>query len=314
MKIRDLYSYSETELIDSTIDFCIVASGYESRSCSLAKFLSRKENILQKMVWGFKEYHSEKSRLKNDEIFKSLSYHFTTFSGSDSVLPYSIVKTLLGEQDGKERLTFLIDVSAMSRTWYGAIIRALAEVKYDIPIRTIFAYTPAIWKNEKYEYPPIEVLAPLPGYSSHALPNKPTALIIGLGQEDGRALGLKEHLDPQKYVCFYTSPGIDQHYEDEVIAANSDLLEKLDLNCRYAYNIYDTFGSYKMLESVCNGLIRDYRIVLASMGPKIFGIYCFLLATAKPEISVWRVSSATSQKPIDQKPSKERILFRVDWE
>jgi hypothetical protein len=315
MNMKSISSFSQDELKDMDVDVCIIASGYESRARTLAQDLAKhKVNIANKYAWGFKEYSQEKIRLKNDLAVKELGYKQEIFPGNNSLLPNIRIKELLMDGNRKKQLIYIVDVSSMSRTWYGAIIQALSQLSYDGPIRTIFAYTPAVCRGEVSPFPPNEVLAPLPGYSSHALPNKPTALIIGLGQESGRALGLKEHLDPEAVLCFYTDPSTDCNYINKVLDANQDLLERLDQNYIYKYNVMDTFGTYKTLESICNGLMRDFRVVMASLGPKIFGIYCLLLATQKQNLSVWRVSPASSQKPVDQKPSQDRIYFAVDWQ
>jgi len=315
MKNRKFSSITEDELKSIDIDICIVASGYESRSRALATSLEKnKIRILSKFAWGFKEYNQEKVRLKNDSDLKKLGYEITPFSGSDSETPYKIIRELLLSYSEEQKVTFLFDISSMSRTWYAAIIQALAHFEFSVRVRTIFAYIPAVWKQNSSSFPPNEILAPLPGYSSHALPNKPTALVIGLGSESQRSIGLKEHLDPQLLICFFTNPGIDQNYENSVLSANQDLLENMSENNIYAYNIYDTFGTYITLESVINGLTKDYRVVLASLGPKIFGIYCLLISIANPSISVWRVSPATRQEPIDEKPTKKGIFFAIDWE
>lgn len=314
MKIKNFLSFTESDLSNTEIDICIAASGYESRSRSFAEKIDKlKVKVAHKYVWAFTENSTEKMRLKNDEKFKKLGFKPTIISGSDSQKPNKIIKKMLSEIKTNNQVTLLIDISSMTRTWYGAIIEALAQVESPIPLRTIFAYVPAVWKPVNKEYPSNEILGPVSGYSSHELPNKPTALIIGLGQEEGRALGLREHLDPEALVCFYANPSIDKRYEELVFEENKDLLDNLNSDYIYAYNIFDTFGTYKTLESVCNGLIRDYSIVLASLGPKIFGIYCFLLATMQPTISVWRVSPATKQEPIDHKPVKQYISFIVDW-
>jgi hypothetical protein len=81
----------------------------------------------------------------------------------------------------------------------------------------------------------------------------------------------------------------------------------------YAYDLFDTFATYKILESVCQGLLRNYRVVLASLGPKLFGLYCFLLHTNLREVSVWRVSPGTRERPVDKKPKRQQIILEVDW-
>jgi len=81
----------------------------------------------------------------------------------------------------------------------------------------------------------------------------------------------------------------------------------------FTYDLFDTFGTYAKLESICHGLSRNYCVVLASLGPKIFALYCFLLQLNIEDISVWRVSPATRQLPVDRKPSRASIFCVIEW-
>ena len=314
MKIMKISKIAFNQLRTINFDAVIVASGYESRARAFAQNLRIRLGATAslKCAWGFEEYADNPVREKNDTLLKRMGYKISVISGSDGESPEKWVSYLLTQNSDKP-LSLAIDISSMTRTWYGGIVKALSRVKHPYPVRSVFVYTPAVWSENKEPTPPNEVVGAVPGYASHALPDKPAALVIGLGKDYDRALGLNDYLDPHTTVCFYPSPGADPRYEPAVLDANADLLKSISDEYRYAYDLYDPFGSYKTLESVCQGLLRDYRVVLASLGPKIFGLYCFFIHVNYPEVSVWRVSPAARQKPVDHKPEKERIFLDVCW-
>jgi hypothetical protein len=314
MKMTKIFSIAFNDLQSRQVDGVFVASGYESRARAFAQQIRTLSNFkkVSKYAWGFKEYQDDPVRMKNDASLERMGYGMSIISSSDSDLPEKTLSDIILESS--RPLSLVVDISSMTRTWYGGIIKALSRAKHNFPIDIIFAYTPAVWSKNVEPIPPNEVVGPVSGYSSHVLPNKPTALIIGLGREDERAIGLIEYLDPKTTVCFYASPGSDVRYEDEVVGANDILFPPISPEKNYPYDLFDTFGTYKMLESVCQGLVRDYRVVLVSLGPKIFGLLCFMINISLPEISVWRVSPATRQTPIDHKPEKKKILLDVQWE
>jgi hypothetical protein len=201
----------------------------------------------------------------------------------------------------------------MTRAWYGGIVRALMQIERSENIVTRFVYIPAEYSDPPPHYPPNEVLAPVPGFTSLALPDKPTALIIGLGYDPDRALGLNDHLDPKTTLLFHADPGSDPRYARKVVDVNKELIEIVRPDHLFSYPLNDSVATYKLLESASRGLLRDWRLVLCSLGPKPFGLVCFLLAAYYEEISIWRVSACARQRPVDRKPKGDPILLEVEW-
>jgi hypothetical protein len=312
MKLLEIASISLEDTLKQNLDVIIVASGYESRARSIAKALTRVSNNAKKIAFGFAEYRTAPTRIQNDRVLKKLGFQIEIKSAGDGFSSDMWVYELLENCKDKDNISILIDISAMSRTWYGGIIKALRHCQLKNKIQATFAYTPTRINTPKPS-PPNEIVGPVFGYSALSRPNLPTALILGLGNDPGRALGLNDFLDPQVTICFYPKPGIDTRYEKMVSDANTDLFEIIDDQYIMYYDIFDVFGTFKKIESVCQGLIRNYRVVLASLGPKIFSLYCFLLNTDYPEISVWRVSPAMRQLPVDLKPSTSRIFVKTTW-
>jgi hypothetical protein len=62
--------------------------------------------------------------------------------------------------------------------------------------------------------------------------------------------------------------------------------------------------------------LRDsYRVVLASLGPKLYGLLCFLLATRFNDISVWRVSAGVFGQPRDAHADIDKVVVvSTIWE
>jgi len=101
----------------------------------------------------------------------------------------------------------------------------------------------------------------------------------------------------------------DLFYE-RVLQNNKDVLGRTNAEWIFEYDFSEPASTFAMMASIIGGLAGEYRIVLASLGPKIFGLLCFLLATKYPDLSVWRVSSGVHAEPRDSYPELERSVVR----
>lgn len=95
--------------------------------------------------------------------------------------------------------------------------------------------------------------------------------------------------------------------------ANEDLLDELISSNIFNYTMYDSVATFSLVESICTGLLKKYRVVLTSMGPKILSLCCFLVAVRHPEMSVWRVSPGAHGDVIDRNPSDTMVILETDW-
>ncbi|MCJ7645898.1 hypothetical protein MUO65_03200, partial [bacterium] len=265
-----------------------------------------------KTVFGFKEHKDEGSRPANDKKFKECGFSYSELSGNSS-FEFSVLMQQLFKDINAASCNLIIDISSMTRAWYGSLINTLwSETRYE-KVNASFIYVPAVFPKTHPEYPPNEIVAPVKGFAGLSLSDKPTALVVGLGQDEGRAIGLKESIDPHLTIAFYTSPSTDRRYYNSMMRANKDFLESIPNEGKFAYPILDTISTYNILESVCTGLVKNFRVVLASLGPKIFGLYCFLIASRYPEISVWRISAGQRGNVEDHKASKHQIILDTTW-
>lgn len=293
----------------------VTASGYESRARFVAEAIGAQDtSTCTCLVLSFAEHKSECARPENDAAFERLGYiPFLCRGRSDTEVSQVVAGAFEKLRDMPEPRV-LVDISSMTRAWYGAIVRNLMALRFDGNMVVHFTYTSAEFVPPPNEYPPNRIVGPVAGFTGNTLPTKPTALILGLGYDKDRAIGLKDHLDPQLTILFYADPASDVRYVPHVLSVNSGLVHEVGDECIFSYPFTDGAAAFRLLESVSNGLTYDWRVVLCSFGPKVFGLYCFLVASLTRDISIWRVTADLHEVPFDHKASGTPMLLQTRWE
>lgn len=291
-------------------DHCLFAAGYEERATSVAR--SSDLGDAQWTVWAFSEHRSAGHRRVNDKYFTSKGAATTTIPGDDTDAADSAASTFLNAAV-KSGGRILVDVSSMTRCWYGAVIRALQQVESTHDVEITFAYQPGAYRPPPSQRVINAIVGPVRGFSGFALPDAPSTLLLGLGYEPGRAMGVHAEIDPTRTICFYANPGTDPRFVEDVFRANQDLKKAAPLFPWTGYPLQDPFYTFHLVDSSCNALRRDGNVVLTNNGPKIFGLICFLVATRYPETSVWRISSGYKGTPIDRAPAGPPAGLTTTW-
>ena len=314
-----LASVKQLETLDQPqgYDLVICASGYESRAVAVVKSLQlANDNITgqHRIVMAFSEHIDAHARKGNDECFRSLGFLEKLCSGSSAEAAATIISSCLGMLQNRRSARILVDITSMTRSWYGAAVKALAQCKGCETISVHFAYTPANFIEPAPDYPPNRIVGPIAGFTGNTLPDKPTALVVGLGYDRDRALGLMDYLDPQLTLLFTSNPATDDQFLERVREVNKELYSELPQNQLFDYPVNDLVATFKLLESVCNGLRHDWRVVLCSFGPKAFGLCCSLIACVYKDLSIWRVSADQHETPIDHKPLGDPLILETIWQ
>jgi hypothetical protein len=295
-------------------DAVICASGYESRARNMAERLDAGGyKIRNKYAWAFTEHNNNCARPANDKCFEKLGYALVPCGGNSVFDVHQAFASVLTSIQERKSPRLLVDISCMTRAWYGEIVHMLLMFSAHEELQVDFAYTPSEFVAPPEEYPPNRVAGPVPGFVGMALPDKPTILGIGLGYHRDRAIGLKDYLDPKLTVLFHPNPSFDPRYVKSVSATNEQILSEVSLNNIVAYPVNDLVATFSMLNSLCEGLMRNSRVVLCSIGPKTFGLCCFLVATIQRDISIWRVSADAHETPIDHKPRGTPLVLSTIW-
>ena len=212
-----------------------------------------------------------------------------------------------------DTIRVLIDYSSMTRTWYAGLIETVLTFDSAKRVECVLSYSVAEYSAPRYASANASV-GPIPHFCSLGEPDKPTALVIGLGYEEERALGLWEYIDPGYTCAFYTDPALDHRFRDAVLENNHAFLSKLPKDRIYPYPVIDLQRTGDMLNSVCRALLEDYRVILAPLGMKPFSLLCLLLATKLSEADVWRVTAGTKTPPVDRKAAGPILALRAIFE
>lgn len=305
-------SVDEFSKSDQKKNLFLCASGYEERSRYFADHLEVRGD--RNVFLGFLENKLDLCRPENDEFYRKNKFEERELSGDSHKETYKILEALLNESDIQD-LKVTIDISSMTRAWYGNIIHGLSKENRFTSISVDILYVSAQHEGIVIPSEPNRIFSPLLGFSGLGLANKPTALLLGLGLDSVRAVGIIEEIDPKDVWAFYTDPAADDAVKRKILIANDSILRYIPLNNCIAYPLRNVFQSFHMLRSLVGALINDYRVVIVSLGPKIFGVSSMLISKEFPEVSVWRVSPGKKTEPRDRKPivGSETIL-RTIWE
>ena len=282
-----------TEDIDE-FELLIFAIGYETRSRYIAESLAGRFKFA--FAYVFSDHNelsfSDNLRFANDigaETFSDAS----KLSQSLSALPFL----------PREKVTFdgariIVDVSSMSRTVLSQIISQLLDDEIFEGAHIGFVYAAAEYTKPcslDYDFLDFQPMSEFSGWTS--APEKPLAMILGLGYEVDHALGAVEYLDPSATFCFYPK-GHDERYAAEVEKANGPLLTQLKSSRIIKYPVADPLHTFSLLSSIIQPLREAVRFVLVPMGPKIFVALCLVCQRLfGEEVSVWR-ASGHSHSPI----------------
>lgn len=311
MQLRSVKDGSPSELVARTSSL-IVGCGYEHRSQGVSSGLL--DLPPNRHALCFREHADAIARSENEAFFTSRGFSLQEVGSDDVKAVQSITHDALAAAVSLGK-GVAFDISTMTRSWHGAIISQLRLESYASQVETFFAYAPAQFAPPHLSTVPNEFVSPVEGFASLSTPDKPVALLIGLGYERESALGLQQLLDPAMTVLMIPRSGGGDKYHELVLRNNSEMLQRTAEEWVFDYSLSEPANTFAMLASIVGGIRQSYRVVLASLGPKIFGIMCFLLASKFSDVSVWRISSGVHSRPKDSYADLQRlVILDVVWE
>jgi len=311
MRIRSFADckVAEAEEISSAI---VVGCGYEQRSRGITSLFSRLPET--RIALCFQEFSTSLARQDNETYFRGNGFSLKTIGSNDPQQVQAALDQVIRDLPAHRR-SVVIDISTMTRSWHGALIRQLRMGNYGDDITTLFTYNPSIFRMPPSTVPRNEFVAPVEGFAALTTPELPVAAIIGLGYEKEGALGLQQLLDPALTILFKPNGGDGDRYHDYVLKNNREILARTPPELCFDYSLDSPAQTLSNLASMVGGLTDSYRVVLASLGPKMFGLISFLLTTQFPDISVWRISSGVHGHPRNSIADLERAtILKVNWQ
>ncbi|WP_417827589.1 hypothetical protein [Thalassospira sp.] len=267
----------------ASFDIFIYAVGYEERSSHVAKSFAKNSKIVLGFHFDDGKIHSfDKNKVFFEEI------EGIEFTKKDTISE-KIKENCAGVELKNSRIG--LDVSSLNRGAMARIIGELLDSDDFAGSHISILYAVAKFhppKSQDISFVDFQPIDGFGGWTRH--PERPAALLLGLGYETDHAVGAVEALDPSATFCFFPF-GFDERYEAAVRAANEPLLDIVKEDRIVSYPVKSPYQTYWQMNSLLRAAIGVSRPILVPMGPKIFCSLCLLCQRILgDEVSVWRAS------------------------
>jgi hypothetical protein len=305
MKINYLTSIEDIKSIN--VDYFICCSGFESRS---SYFFKQYKNVLEsskKVCFQFQDrkdfYWEENAQLyrNNNFVFKNAD------SNSAQLDDYLFIANEIFV-DKKKNINVVIDFSSMTTTIYAALLKYfnMSTDKY-FDVNLYFCYTPATY-TPSMQTVSLSINKPISIFETIQTTDKKIALIIGLGYDKDKALGLYEYFQNNKedmYLFIARNSENDSFYKSTV-ENNKDLIKMIDKENIIYYAIDNIQYLISTLESLVAYLIAsNKRVVIAPTGAKQFTLISLITNLFHKEITTYRTSYGAKREAVDQQANED---------
>jgi len=287
-------------------DIFISSLGYERRSVYCAETLS----ILADYKIADAFLHSKVMDYKrNYKWYIENNFHIRELDDDISVkevdqLVFDGRIEVMNEKNNIVRVG--IDISSMSRYKIAFWIEFIFT-QFDVDeMHVDYFYSLAPIKGKRKEDSPIKYSGPVTPFFAGWVPNIdiPLTTVIGLGYDPIKSLGICEYLESTNVYAYL--PRFEDSSQNELIRHENEemfmWMRRMSLNGNiYSYDVNTPYATFLNFESLASSLERS---VVVPFGPKIFSLLSMLTSLIYyPKISIWRVSSAEHEKPINRYPS-----------
>ncbi|NCI51378.1 hypothetical protein GWC95_15725 [Sediminibacterium roseum] len=290
------------DAIPDQLDLFILAGNHEKRKFALYDTIASAKKIDNTLLLCYKDEFRCDTKHKSI-VPKKLNSHEDIFS----------LLTKAFEEIQTDSISIFVDYSCMTKSWYYSIILYLKnKIIKSKQVTIFFGYTPS-----KYSTPqppkPNKTIAPLPG--NYFVPtDKPKALIVCLGYEENKAVGIIDHLDPKIYYLFYTKPALDPKFVKSIEENNASLLKEKPANT-ITFPFSDLLSLERELTALYYKLKDEFSIIIAPLGPKPFTLMAMLMAMKYKGIDIWRVGSGSdiNEYPREALEPKQFLISKIIW-
>lgn len=308
MNLVQITQFSTDEELIKDCDLLICGCGYEKRCTSFAeKNIDKIQLVSAKYVLTY-SFPRIPQIDEHKAFFLNLGFkEYVIEEAQDVILALNDIFTKMVD---KKRLKMVVDYSSMDRQWYSRILLFLDKYRNDSLFNIVcyFTYTiPTISKeyvDKKFSITGLEALS---GFSSISIPDRPTALIVGLGNDDKALYALRYFADIDYIHYFYTDksyvPGLEEKY-NKLYRNSPEMVHEYSLN--NMVSVFNTFCDiYKSIK-------EKYRIVIISCGPKPFTLMSLLFAQIYG-IDVWYMKNNLGTHYVEKKSIGEYITYAIEY-
>lgn len=293
---------SKENLNNLEYDLAFFGIGYEERARFVAENITKPKKSFS---IGYKKNDKIFHYKKNLIFFEKINSSIVSFD--DDNLDEDIDK-LIKDIDFTVPVNVLIDITVMSRSRLSILISKISNnlikgskltIKYSIS-----SFIPA-----PTEVPPVRKIGEISKDFIGEIGDLslPVSLILGLGYEKDKALGVYHYLDTNQAYCFLPKSPIKK-FDDSIIENNYELLNLIDDEKKIHYSVSHPYSTFLDIKSLVIALKKQSRPLLVPLGPKIFAAMCSIIGS-EFNLPVWRVASNHQEKPINRPPSGEVVTL-----
>ncbi|NVJ62467.1 MAG: hypothetical protein HWE27_18910 [Gammaproteobacteria bacterium] len=293
---------------NGSYDLSIIGLGYESRA--EYQFNKNKEILGHIVSVGYDKYTNFFNYPGLKDKYKSSGIDI--IEGNDDDVIFNTINWLNDEICTDKPINVFIDITVMSRKRLSALIYHLLE---NLPKKSTLtiSYELSSFVQAPSGLSPIrkvgEVIPQLSGDIGDL--NYPTSVVLGLGYEEGKALGLVNFIDAE-YNYIFVPIGKDIRFDRTVSDNNRILFEGIPENRIFKYRLEHPYNTYLDLRDLVLSISEFSSPLLAPLGPKIFAAISVVLAKELDQgMPVWRVSSEQEEEPVDRAASGNTLQLSI---
>ena len=296
-----------TKFNSNNFDFGIFGLGFESRS--ITAFGKYGDHSRKNVVFGYDINTDKFSYQKNKVEFERFPTKVYELKDDEiiAILCAEIASSLTDTP-----ISVLFDITVMSRHRLALVLCVLHE---KLPKGSLISvvYSLSQFIKPPKDKTPIKYVREISEQLSGSLGDLslPTSVVLGLGYEENKALGVSNLLDAGFMYAFIPESPIVA-FKDEVLRSNEDLLSTIPKDNIFYYDVCSPYSTYLALRSLILAIQEHSRPLLVPLGPKILSSLSVILGLElHPNLPVWRVSSGHTETPVDRPPSGIEINYTI---
>lgn len=297
---------SRIDSVPPCFDLVVCAIGYEARASFAAESRALRGRV--QLAYAFEDRHVL-SFDENLEWFRNAGFDCQV--ASDDEFRASLADALSQMVGRTALLSIALDISSFNRVRLASAMHLCRQLALDGHACKLHFYYSLAQFTQPSSVPSTNthvgpVIPEFAGWTDD--PMLPPHAVLGLGYEQGKALGALDHLEIADAIAFIPESPVEDYYP-AVLKANEDLLATIGTDHSVRYNVHDPIQAFGLIESTVDGIRRTCNPILLPFGPKLFFVNSLLVALVHPECSVWRVSAGESESAVDRRPSGQVVSF-----
>lgn len=262
-------------LVQENFDIGIFVSSWDAR-CT-APLTTRNLKFKHTILITFDDHISKPSATTDvlyshlNEISSSVIVLVTSASRVESLAQRLITEVYEIYKSSRRTINVFIDISAMSRYHFGAligfcfrsgvtsqIVASYSEAKYTNSLNEV-AFTSGNWKTLQ-----------IPGFEGSYKPAKERAYIVSVGFEGSKTHRVLSRAEPNVVKVLFPSPGFDAGYPEETFTRNSGLFEAFNIKRHELINCHagDAISVFTAAKEAMSALAPRYNVFCVCSGTK----------------------------------------------